>query len=291
MDKLANYLQAIAEAYPNLPIQSAYLHDKDGQYNDVLIVNDDIIFRFPRYSEGVATIRREVQILTRIQDYTTLAIPNPIYTSLGEQRPGKVFMGYWLISGKPLWRETFQSIRDDETLQRLATQLVGFLKELHGISVAEMGIDLPIHDGPEEWAELYAEFRQHLYPFMRPDARDWVTNHFETYLNAPHLHVYQPALRHGDFGTGNILYDPKNRSISGIIDFGSAGVGDPALDIAASLTFGESFFTRFYSTYPEIESMLERAHFYRGTYALQEALHGIKNGDKEAFESGIAPYV
>jgi aminoglycoside 2''-phosphotransferase len=31
--------------------------------------------------------------------------------------------------------------------------------------------------------------------------------------------------------------------------------------------------------------------FYVGTFALQEALFGIENGDREAFQSGIADYV
>ena len=37
--------------------------------------------------------------------------------------------------------------------------------------------------------------------------------------------------------------------------------------------------------------MMERAKFYKGTFALYEALHGIKNNDRPAFESGIAAFV
>jgi DNA-binding NarL/FixJ family response regulator len=37
--------------------------------------------------------------------------------------------------------------------------------------------------------------------------------------------------------------------------------------------------------------MLPRARFYRGTYALQEALHGYKSVDDEAFKAGMASYV
>ncbi|MCP4426075.1 MAG: phosphotransferase [Chloroflexi bacterium] len=36
--------------------------------------------------------------------------------------------------------------------------------------------------------------------------------------------TYKPSLRHGDFGTGNILYNPQRQAISGIIDFGFAGL-------------------------------------------------------------------
>lgn len=290
MDKRRAYLQTLSQCYPDLPIGSAHLL-KDGQYNDVLVVNDEIIFRFPKYAEGVPTIRNEVRILSRIQSYTTLPVPNPVYTSKDEQKLGKVFMGYRMLPGHPLWRDRLQRIDDDDVLQRLAAQLAGFLKELHSIPVAEMGTDIPVNDSLEEATQLYAEIRTHLFRFMRPDARDRIANHFETYLNSPQLHTYPLALKHGDFGGSNILYGRESQAISGIIDFGFAGLGDPALDIAAVSTLGDAFFNRFHSTYPEIESMLERARFYRGTYALVEALHGIKNDDQEAFAAGMAKYV
>jgi aminoglycoside 2''-phosphotransferase len=290
MDKRAIFLPIIQETYPDLAIRSARFHNSEGQFSEVLIINEDTIFRFPRYPDGIESILGEVHILSRIQGCTTLPIPNPIYTSRDACAVGKVFMGYRMLPGEPLWLETFQCL-DDETQGRLAAQLASFLRELHRIPVERLGTGLPIQDGPEEWASLYAEIRQHLFPWMRLDAREWVTNHFETYLNTTTLHIYEPVLRHGDFGTCNILYDRATQAIGGVIDFGFAGIGDPALDIAAISRYGETFMGRFSDTYPEIDFMLERARFYTGTYALQEALHGFKKGDQGAFESGMALYI
>ena len=56
------------------------------------------------------------------------------------------------------------------------------------------------------------------------------------------------------------------------------------------MTFGESFFNYYYASYPGIGSLVERAKFYKGTFAIQEALYGMKHDDREAFERGIAPY-
>jgi aminoglycoside 2''-phosphotransferase len=176
-------------------------------------------------------------------------------------------------------------------LQGLAAQLAGFLQTLHQIPSEKIDLDLPVSDSLTDTHKLYADIRQHLFPLMRPDARTDVLTHFETYFNTPRLHTYPVSLHHGDFGGSNILYDPATQSISGIIDFGFAGWGDPALDIAAVSTYGESFFKRLYRTYPEIALMQERADFYRGTYALYEAVHGFKNQDQAAFESGMAAYI
>ena len=124
---------------------------------------------------------------------------------------------------------------------------------------------------------------------MRPEARDSITKHFEDYFNNPSLHEYEPAMIHGDFGGSNILFDRDK--ITGIIDFSFAGLDDPARDIAAISTYGETFFARICRYYPNIESLLERVRFYRGTFALYEALHGFLNDDREAFASGMEEYV
>ena len=124
---------------------------------------------------------------------------------------------------------------------------------------------------------------------MRPEARIPVKKHFEDYFNESSLQEYKPVMIHGDFGGSNILFDSDR--ISGIIDFSFARLDDPARDIAAVSTYGEAFFAWIRRHYPNIDPLLERAKFYRGTFALQEALHGFRNQDREAFESGMEDYV
>jgi aminoglycoside 2''-phosphotransferase len=105
---------------------------------------------------------------------------------------------------------------------------------------------------------------------------------------------FTTSLRHGDFGPTNILYDPQTPLISGVIDFGSAGLGDPAVDIAALIgpvSYGETFAELLMPTYPGVDALLERARFYAGTFALQEALWGLDHNDPNAFQHGMANYV
>jgi aminoglycoside 2''-phosphotransferase len=289
MKKEILYLESIKDAYPALHIHSARLHTSEGQFNDVLFVNDDLIFRFPRYADGLPDFLREIEILQKLQGHVRLPIPNPIYANSTATSVGRVFMGYQLLPGKPLFREVLNEIEDQLVLQSLAQQLAAFLHGLHTLSTASIHLDLPINDGLAESRTLYLDIRQHLFPSMRPDARETVTSHFQEYFNDPALHEYQPALIHGDFGGSNILFEGDK--ITGIIDFSFAGLDDPARDIAAVSTYGASLFTRICDYYPGIESLLERARFYRGTFALYEALHGFRNNDQEAFASGMEQYI
>ena len=67
--------------------------------------------------------------------------------------------------------------------------------------------------------------------------------------------------------------------MSGIIDFGTAGLGDPASDMAVLLSnYGESMVR---AIYPGLTHLMDRARFIAGTAMLQWALAGVQNQDTE----------
>jgi aminoglycoside 2''-phosphotransferase len=293
MDSLAPYVSILRTECPDLKLRSVRALS-GGQFNHVLAVTDasgsDWIFRFPRYPQGLASLLNEVEILSRIQGRTALPVPDPVYVSRERETPERFFMGYRALPGEPLTRAVLDQVHNLGVLDRIASSLTGFLNALHSLDAAALGTNLPVKDGFAEWADLYARIRLNLFPHMRPDARQGVARRFEAFFAQPDLHAWTPALRHGDFGFGNILYDPVQQSITGVIDFGFAGIGDPALDLAAASTLGEPLYSRIARRYFLTAAMSTRADFYLGTYALQEALHGLMNSDAEAFESGIAGY-
>lgn len=97
-----NYMKNVKSFYPNISIENFYLNEM-GQNNDVLIVNHSLVFRFPKYKNGIIQLKRETEILQYIKDIISTPIPNPIYQYFEELEPGKVFTGYHLIDGVPLW--------------------------------------------------------------------------------------------------------------------------------------------------------------------------------------------
>jgi len=283
---LPGYTTQIQHTYPDLKISEARLHTKEGQFSDVMMVNESLIFRFPRTPDVAKDMAYEVPILRKLQGRLPLPIPNPLYAHF--EADNLVFMGYPMLPGEPLWRDTLAAITDAEILDRLAAQLAEFLKALHAIPPAEI-TDRPAGETRESWTAMYTAMRDQLYPHMRPDARLQVSENFETFLNDPANFADAPVLRHGDFGTGNILHDAGE--ISGIIDFSFAGAGDRAQDVGALLGYGESFMERCYPAYPEMRDTLKRVAFIRTTYALQQALYALRDGNREDFEDGMRDYV
>lgn len=281
-------IQCIRERYPNLVVAS-YRLDASGQNNDILIVNEELIFRFPRYPDAIAHLRTETDLLRAIRAALPLPIPDPVYASLDPSRVGDAFMGYRMLSGAPLLPRTLAAFAR-ATATEIATRLAAFLRALHEIPVQFLPGDLPSADGRMIWRDMYHRIRVQLFPHMRPDAQAWAMQHFETFLNDPQASVWMPALRHGDFGPTNILCDPATGALTGIIDFGSAALGDPAVDVAALSGYGPAFNECIFAAYPSMRAAAPRITFYAGTFALQEALFGIERHDPDAFAAGIAPY-
>lgn len=292
MSDLTAYIQTIERSYPDFSVRSAKA-TMHGQNNDVLLVNETFIFRFPKYAEGIDQLATEVALVNGIRNFVTLPIPHITFEQLATRTVGQAFVGYHLLAGEPLSRETFLGIQDESILEGLAQQLAQLLRELHLVPV-EMVIAqrLAVSDTYQEWSDIYGRIREKCFPFMREDAQKSARRHFETFLDNPAHFLATPVLKHGDFGTTNILVDLPGQVISGILDFGGAGLGDPAYDFAGILSsYGEAFLRRCVPTYPEREVFWDRITFYQGTFALLEALFGIENHDQAAFESGIKEYV
>ena len=288
MDAIQPFINAIQTAYPSFVIKNATFN-KEGQYNDVLVVNDAYIFRFPRYAGGLEQLALETKILTAVQPRLPLPVPKPGFVQFENAAVGQAFMGYQMIPGEPLYPKAFAKIANKAAV---ASQLAHFLKALHAVPIENL-IDepLPISDDREEWLDVYGRIQTKLFPYMRLDACQAVAHHFENMLDDPLQYQFDPCLRHGDFGTGNLLHNPQTGQMSGIIDFGFTVLGDPAIDIAGLLTYGQDFVEQMAVDYPAIDTLWPRIWFYKGTFALLEALFGIEHGDQAAFEAGIARYV
>ena len=291
-DSVPNLVERIRSVYQDFDIREATIN-MQGQNSIVLIVNGEWIFRFPKYTHVLEQMKTETKILTAIQGKLPLKTPEPEFNHLENAAVEAAFMGYRRISGEPLWREIFTAIQDVVVIDRLAFQLGEFLGALHGMKDKfPASIALDRGETAASTKDLYRQIRQNLFPMMRPDAQTWTANHFETFLDKEQNFLFEPVFRHGDFGTSNLLYDTQSHNLNGVIDFSYAALGDPAFDFAGLLSsYGEDFLLKCTKAYPALSEMMERVHFYRGTFALEEALFGFENGDETALKAGMETFV
>jgi len=258
---------------PELEIEQ-FVRNQEGLTNEVVIVNNQFVFRFAKTKDYTKILRAEIKILDLVRPRINVAVPTPIYHD-------RDCMIYPFLTGEPLKREIVLGL-DDSMQLSMAAQLGEFLYGLHNTPIT--GIDwIPSTLAPvtrEKWMDIHQRVETKIYPLLLEHQIEWAENLFETALGHDPFFDYEPALIHGDLASYHILFDPQERAITGVIDFGVSGIGDPALDLGNLInTYGESFVAQMKTSYPALEAHLPRARFYAQSIELQWVLQGLETGE------------
>lgn len=275
MNEPGPYEKRIRELCPDLTIESITLN-REGLLNDVVIVNSELVFRFAKSGFGFKDPLAEARVLHFLRNYISLQIPEPFIES-------QELLAYRLIPGETLRRDVLMKLAETDQ-QAIADQLAQFFKELHGIPPSDASAhEVPMADALmkyERWLNVYGRIKEKVLPLLLPHLREWATEHFESYLSDKRNFEYELRVVDTDIPPYHILFDKQQKRISGIIDFGCAGLGDPAIDLGVIIyNYGESFLDRFYRVYPEAEDYLKRARFYAGAHEVRWLLTGIERND------------
>jgi aminoglycoside 2''-phosphotransferase len=271
--------QRILKVIPELRISSVRAGD-DGLVNDVLIVNEELVFRFAREETGRRALEREARLLAFVRPRVSLPVPEVI-------QHHQDCLVYRFIPGVPLDRQRLLA-QDASTRKLLLEQLGTFLHQLHGLrGEAGEAVTAPVETPSgtrAEYEELYQALERELLPSMMVWARDWARELFRPALDGNLDLTYSPALIHGDLAPYHLCFDPTTHRLSGVIDFGNAGPGDPALDLGSViLAFGESLVRQMESVYPAMSGLVDRARFHAATLELRWALAAVRSRDPAWF--------
>lgn len=272
----------IHEVLPDLDISSYKLH-QEGLVNDVLVVNDQWVIRFTYTEWGKQLMTVEDQLMRFIAPQVTLLVPNPEKCTNG-------VMVYRHLQGESFLRETWVNA-DDTTQQHYADQLGQFLNELHHLPTENLDWEIPLTLAPvtmETWLDIYERFNKKVQPLLLPHQIEWADHLFESALNTPDFFDFEPVLIHGDLAPYHILHSEENGHLTAVIDFGLAGLGDPATDLGSLINnYGETLVSTIERTYPDLEKLLPRARFYAQAIELQWVLLGVESGENYWFTSHL----
>lgn len=275
VNELSTYEDRIRQLAPEVSISCVSIN-REGLLNDVVIINGELVFRFPKHEYGFRHLKDEVRILRLLRNYITLETPSPLYEA-------DDCLGYRMIPGETLRRDMLMRLTEDDQ-QAIADQLAQFLKELHGVPINQIAdFEVPLADALmkyEGWVDAYERIREKVFPLLLPHVREWVTAHFESHLAESSNFEYELKMVDTDIPPYHIMFDRQRKCVNGIIDFGCAGLGDPAIDVGVIIyNYGESFMDEFYRVYPEAETYLKRARFYAGAHEVRWLLTGIERND------------
>ena len=263
-----------------------------GQNSFAFLVDGQWVFRFPMHQSALESLRTEADLLRRIGAILTTTVPMPAWQSL-DAEVGRAYVGHRAIPGTAISVEQIRRLTPD--LQRGLGRDIGlFLKELHSTPASLLdGSQVTLWETPEQWRKFSDDLNAWLRSRIARQAWNRLREDMDEVLSELSGLSFQPALQHGDFGLGNMLVDVSTARLTGVIDFGSSGIGDPAVDIAGLLSIsgpGEALLPWIEQHYGDLSTLLDRAEVYRRTFAVQEALLGAMSDDEAAIMRGTSKY-
>lgn len=200
----------------------------------------------------------------------------------------------WEYNSGALKRVGSDGQSEDPMLRQVAVQIGAFLSELHGLSpeaVGEMGA-LPFDPSQarQKQRDLLDEIRRCAFARLDTAQQAWTKALFQPFLADEANWQFKPVLVHGDLDSSNILYDPAEGRVVGVIDLEDTGLGDPVSDFCAlAAEFGTAFVHDVLATYhlPLDDRFERRMAFHSRRVLFHELLYGIEYGAPECTDHAL----
>jgi aminoglycoside phosphotransferase (APT) family kinase protein len=248
-------VRKLKDEFPDLRWKSAK-HNVEGWDHHVLILDNKIVFRFPRMKEYLDILKKEVPLLRYLKSKIKLQIPDYKFVSRK-----KDFAGYNLIEGIQLTKKEFDKL-PGLTKQTIAKQLSEFLTSLHRtpLNIAK-SYGLKPTPLRKEYLQLKKDMEKLVYPRVSRKDKALIMDVVEQLRNLKFLNW---VVIHNDLYPAHILMAPNKKSLTGIIDFGDICIDDPALDFCELWIYGRKFVLDVYKYYrgPKDEKFIERSILY-----------------------------
>jgi aminoglycoside phosphotransferase (APT) family kinase protein len=235
---------------------AASLHEiEDGWDFKVLVLDGEWVLRLPRSARTAEKLAKEVALLPVLAP--TLPVEVPRFEYVSHEPP---FVVYRLIRGEPLQGADPEGVR-------------AFLEALHSFDAS--GLDLPRPD----WRGLYRghadDWRRTVLPLLDAGERprgEALLAEIET------LTGFVPALVHCDLGPEHLIC--RDGRLAGVIDWGDAKIGDPAIDYAMLLNGP-------FPGWDVDDELRRRARIYYQLAAWFEVEHGLRLEEPDWVRTGL----
>jgi aminoglycoside phosphotransferase (APT) family kinase protein len=220
----------------------------------------DWVFRFPRRKIAVPLLQTEIEVLPQIAKRLPLPVPVPELIANDGEWP---FAGYRLLKG----RTADAAAPTEEERERAAPLLGVFLRMLHRLQT-HAPPDLFRRADP---ARIRGQLRERM-----PRLGLAMPAFVEEPIDAPPL----TTLVHGDLHARQLLFDEG--ALSGVIDWGDAHRGHPALDLSIAFSFlSGSARAAFFEAYGAVDRETAKLARLRGLHlCVALAVYARDTGDQ-----------
>lgn len=239
--------QLLNEQFPEWSHQTIHPLSHQGTDNVMLKLGENKILRFPRTQRSEESLKKEFLWLPKLDSSLPIQIPH----ILGVGRPNEQYPYQWAIVNFLEGRSPSDSNPLNLTLA--AKDLGNFIKELQKVDT----INAPLCSRKPPSMSCDKETRESMLALSDVFDIKVIDKLWDLALEVSSWKM-DPVWLHGDIHAGNLLV--QGRKLTGVIDFGMSGVGDPACDlIVAWMLFDQDAREIFHSAVNPDEAMWDRA--------------------------------
>ncbi len=227
------------------------------------LVGEELVLRLPKGPFAAYRLRQEAKVLSLVEGRLGVATPHLRLVGDGPPLAGI----YPWLRGEPL------------ALDAASGPALGeFLRRLHGVprgEVRDAGIAwFPWPGGGRGWEGGLRGFRsfavRRLAGILHDEELARIDRHFARFLGRRENFTFEARLIHGDLAPEHLL-DTGAGGLGAVIDFGDAGLGDPAYDVRPEWT----------DWYGQVSAGFRRRQlFYRSLEPLHASIHAMETGDE-----------
>ncbi|MCK1798589.1 aminoglycoside phosphotransferase family protein [Streptomyces sp. XM4193] len=215
--------------------------DPGGSDHVIFRLGDSLSVRLPRGDWAAGQALKEAEWLPRLAPLLPLEVPSPV----GTGTPALGYPWHWSVH-RWLRGETVTDVVDQSDAPGPAAQLADFVRALHRVPTPDRASGSR-NNGEDAGGDGDAGLARPRLSARDASTRAAIAAVADTFDAAALLRAWEDALAapawedehepvwcHGDLHNGNLLIDQGR--LTAVIDFGSLGIGDPAIDLMAAYT-------------------------------------------------------
>lgn len=227
-------LELIQEQFPNLGAKSIRLIGA-GWDNTAFIIDEALIFRFPRREIALPLLQAEWCALPKLAPRLSLPIPLPKWRGEPSSRFPWPFIGYPMLPG---YTACYANLSEQQRAA-LAEPIARFLSELHATPLSLIA-NCPITEDNHNRIDSSHLIERIAKNFDELSLLNLLENRKQLEAAMKRLAPFRlpemSTVVHGDFYIRHLLVDAQHRLV-GVIDWGDLHLGDPAIDLAIAHSF------------------------------------------------------
>src|SRR5215472_15442567 len=245
----------------------------EGWNSRVFLVNEELVFRFPKRPENWEELNREIAFLESAAPHLPLAVPRYLKVVQDSIAVPNGYAVYQYLRGDALDVQ----VPNSERAATAAADIARFLKALHTLQPSgDLASRLPREDERTVAEEYLSRAVREIIPKLPSAEGTALRRELETYLKTTSNFSFRPVVLHADLSRDHILVEDDE--VAAVIDFGDVNWGDSDYDFMyLFVDFGGAFVENVAREYghPDLDQLSHKIRYFAMADQIGTILDGV----------------